>query len=338
MDQSQPTLKPFIESFDIGDPVGHLNLTLVPLGGEGRGRIDYLLAADAVAAGQLTVTEISESGSVPELLASNDGDRPVLLLDGEELVGARQNRILNTSVLLPPRSKTRIPVSCVEQGRWHSVSAAFALASVSPSKLRARKSRDVGRNLRTEGQARSDQAAVWDEVAENLAAADVPSPTMALHDMLEHRQASIASYVQALRCPPGARGVVVAIAGRFAALDAFDQPGTLERVWPRLIAGYAMDAMVQDQGKSGQFTARGAAALLEHIGQIHCLPCPTVGVGQDWRFEAEDVVGQALVIDDVCVHLCAFPNRQAVRERADGPAISPPSRRRRSRPGGDISY
>ena len=69
------------------------------------------------------ITEVDAAGSVPELIAFNPLDTPVLLYDGEELLGAKQNRILNVTVLVAPKSETKIPVSCVEQGRRHARSA-----------------------------------------------------------------------------------------------------------------------------------------------------------------------------------------------------------------------
>jgi hypothetical protein len=93
----------------------------------------------------LRVTETSEAGSVPELVVSNPLAEDVLLYDGEELLGAKQNRILNVSVLVAGKTTLSIPVSCVEQGRWRHVSADFAAAShISHAQLRRRKGREAG--------------------------------------------------------------------------------------------------------------------------------------------------------------------------------------------------
>ena len=78
---------------------------------------DYILLEEAVAAGSVVVDEVG-SGVVSRLLLHNLGDRPVLLVDGEQLVGARQNRILNTTILVPARTRLEIPVAFVQQGRW----------------------------------------------------------------------------------------------------------------------------------------------------------------------------------------------------------------------------
>ena len=80
---------------------------------------------EAIECSLLTVTEVSEGGHVPELKVINRGDKPVLLIDGEELVGAKQNRVLNTTILLKEKSETVIPVSCTEHGRWSYKSGHF---------------------------------------------------------------------------------------------------------------------------------------------------------------------------------------------------------------------
>ena len=63
---------------------------------------------------------------------SNPLDEAVLLYDGEELVGAKQNRILNVSVLVGAGAKMPIPVSCVEQGRWARSTLDFDSAMPAP--------------------------------------------------------------------------------------------------------------------------------------------------------------------------------------------------------------
>lgn len=87
--------------------------------------LEYQTMDEGLAAGTLQVTEVSESGSVPELTVTNNGDTKVLLIAGEQLVGAKQNRVLNVTVMIAPKSVMKIPVSCVERGRWGYRSRSF---------------------------------------------------------------------------------------------------------------------------------------------------------------------------------------------------------------------
>ena len=50
----------------------------------------------------------------------NPTDVAVLLYEGEEVLGAQQNRTFDVSVLVPAGASVRVPVSCVEHGRWES--------------------------------------------------------------------------------------------------------------------------------------------------------------------------------------------------------------------------
>ena len=107
--------------------------------------------ADAVtlAGESVRITEVREGGSVPDLRVANLGDVPLLLLDGEQLVGAKQNRILNMTVLVAAQSEVTIPVSFVEQGRWRYQARRSAPSDFSQyASLRAKKSAWVSRSLR----------------------------------------------------------------------------------------------------------------------------------------------------------------------------------------------
>lgn len=100
----------------------------------------YLTLKEALEKKLLLIQEVSTGGSVPELKVINHSDDPVLLLDGEELSGAKQNRVLNTTILVKGNSEVIIPVSCTEQGRWSYQTDRFYDSDIiSPSFLRAKK-------------------------------------------------------------------------------------------------------------------------------------------------------------------------------------------------------
>jgi hypothetical protein len=73
----------------------------------------------------VTIEEVSEAAPCHPASASTT-DRPVLLMDGEEPIAAKQNRVLNTTVPVAAQARLTIPVSCVEQGRWAYARRRFA--------------------------------------------------------------------------------------------------------------------------------------------------------------------------------------------------------------------
>jgi hypothetical protein len=93
----------------VGQPISHGLLTVFPLFCEVNRQVDYVLSDEAMEAGTVTVGEVSQEGSVPNLFVENKGDQRALFLEGEELRGAKQNRILNTSVLVPAHGKLPPP-------------------------------------------------------------------------------------------------------------------------------------------------------------------------------------------------------------------------------------
>jgi len=329
-------LAKFLERVEFGKRLTRRNLTIIPLHGNGHKRLDYMLGSDAICAGLLEVGEVDEGGVVPEVVVTSKAEKSVLLLEGEQLVGAKQNRILNISILLRPRSKTHIPVSCVEAGRWRDVSRYFAPGPLSHPKLRAKTSHSVTHFLREMRCPRSDQGMVWEEVDEAFEKVGASSPTAALSDAIEHRKTSLDDYVAKVAYPAGACGLLAAIDGQFVALDLFDKPETCERVWERLVRSYAFDALPTAGRRRKSFRTATADKIVGEIADAPLWKAPSVGEGQHWRLETERLVGSALIARQTCVHLAAFPRPAGHTRRGD--EISPPSVRRRARPDGGIVY
>ena len=114
-----PKLKEVTPRVRVGRAVSRKNLTVFPIfADQPVVSADYLPIGAAIRTGVGKVTEISEAGSVPKLALENLGVIPLLIIDGEELLGARQNRIANLTILAPAKKTIPIPVSCVERGRW----------------------------------------------------------------------------------------------------------------------------------------------------------------------------------------------------------------------------
>jgi hypothetical protein len=256
------------------------------------------------------VTEISQSGSVPELQVENKLDVRVFLMDGQELVGAKQNRILNTDVLVPAKSTLKIPVSCVEQGRWHHNSPSFSSGKSASHRTRSAKLARVHQNLKASGNHDADQGAVWNEVAESLKQSGATSDTSALSDAYAKREVDLGEFRRSLQLPTEAVGVAVFHGGKFQGLDLFDRHSTLQYFWESLVDSYAIDLLeapvdpAQPESNEGQLIR----SVLDRAiaGKWESFNPP--GDGNEWRMEESDLAAASLVWnDEVVVHLQVFP-------------------------------
>jgi hypothetical protein len=294
-------------NISVGSPARHQALSVYPLTyTDSCAAPGYLVLDEALATGRFRITEVSESGSVPRLLATNDYSAPVFLLDGEELVGAKQNRVLNLSIMLAPRSRTEIPVSCVEAGRWQTESQTFRSAQrVQFARGRAQKIDQVSRSLFLNCEALSDQAAVWDAISTKSARMRVASPTGAMAALFESRRDDLRDYLDAIPTTDGQLGAAYAIGDSLVGIEAFDSDMTFKKLASKLLGSYALDAM--ELKHFGEPLDGGAIrAFVQSVCLAARQPAATVGIGATVRLAANDLVGAALEVAGGCVHLAAF--------------------------------
>ncbi len=151
------TVNFYLRGMELAEPQVYEAMALFPLKSKLNPGPEYLTLSEALDTRMLEITEVSPTGSVPELRATNKGKKAVLLLDGEELVGAKQNRVLNTTIMIGPNSSVIIPVSCVERSRWHGTSPRMERSeNVMHFSLRSKKMARVHQNLEQGERFRAD--------------------------------------------------------------------------------------------------------------------------------------------------------------------------------------
>lgn len=306
-----------LAALELGPPRVYRHLVLFPLLGLPPAPARWTTLDAALAAGQLTITETSPAGHVPELQAHNTAPVPVLLLDGEELLGAKQNRVLNTTLLLRENSDTRLPVSCTEQGRWSAQSAAFAAANqVLARPARARKSASVSASLAAAAGFASDQGEVWAEIAQLQARSGTHSPTSALHDVFQALAPQLTRALTALPLVPGQSGLLVVIDGQVAGLDLVPPPELYGRLHAKLVRSYVLEALLETD-PSPPVPDRALELARGFLGQL--AGCderafPSIGYGTDHRYAGPGVAGAALVHADQVVHAAFFRLDESARQ------------------------
>ncbi len=269
----------------VGNPLQYETLTVYPLFTQPAHAVEYRLSDDALASGLVTVEEVSQEGSVPELMVENRSDTRVLFVQGEELIGAKQNRVLNTSVLVAARSRTRIPVSCVERKRWRYKSQGFQSGgSYSSSALRRILAGSVHRSLRANRGHTSDQREVWKEVERQQGALGVASETCAMADTYRSQEDGIRQFRKHLGYVGGASGMAVAIGNRLVAVDIFDKPATCQKVWSGLLSGSVLDAL-EKKPSAGSTVLSQVDRALSLLRQGPREEIASVGEGEEYRAE-----------------------------------------------------
>jgi hypothetical protein len=302
-------VKSRLQSVQIGEAQSYRNIAILPLIAPADGTFQYRTLGEALAAWDVAITEVSTSGSVPELLVVNRADKAVLLIDGEELAGAKQNRVLNTSILLKEVSETRIPVSCTEQGRWAYASKSFSESgNVMAYKTRSRKTRSVHSSLEACGAPISDQGEVWDGIAELQAKAGAHSPTSAMNDVFKAREDELRKCEEIFKPVAGQVGFVSIINGAAAGLDLVSLTAAYAKLHAKLVRSYTLEGLLDAKARSTAPESLGTQAreFIEEVCSAEARQFPSIGHGTDHRYRGKALAGAALIHEKEVIHAAFF--------------------------------
>ena len=317
------SISPFPSELQIGTPSICDNLAIVPLLNTTDPNSSYLTLDEGLSESLFQIEELDEGASVNDILFINQSDKFALLFEGEEFLGAMQNRILNVSIFVTPKTKQKIPVSCVEAGRWHHrhedrEKRRFRAANrMHYARGRAMENQAVSMNLSSSQEYRSDQSGVWEDIRLKSSRMNAESPSSASDAMYVSSEARTNEFLKSLKHEPNQVGSVFLIDGEVSGLEIFATEATHKRMLQKLIRSYALDAI--DSSMSGGGKAKDTS---RQFSKQHCVDATEkfttrlkaswtkrfdgVCTGENYRFKDDYLTGGALVHKEQLLHLCAF--------------------------------
>jgi hypothetical protein len=151
----------------------------------------------------------------------------------------------------------------------------------------------------------------------------VDSDTSASRDTFEANRARLRALEGAFALAPGQCGAVLAL-GDDLCLDAVSRPDAFALLWPKLRAGYLLDALERLDGRAT--SVERISSFVDEVAAARATRGRSAGLGEDVRLRGNGVIGSGLELDDETIQVSAFTSDDA-GERAFG-RIARPSRRR----------
>lgn len=329
----QEVIRDYLEQAKVGRKQVYKNMAIFPLLSDYSLSLEYILLDEALGGGVIEVTEVDNHGAVPNLKVHNKSPRMVLILDGEELVGAKQNRIVNTTILIARNATVVIPVSCVEQGRWtYNTPQFYSQERIMPSRMRAMKAEQVQRSVRAGGEFQADQSAIWQDISERAARRNAMSPSMAMAGIYEKDLPSLQEYLSHFTLVGYQVGAVFMMNGKVVGVDAFGKPETFSKTFKKLVESYAMDAIDWlEEGRGDKSSKSEVTRFTEGIFKCQVEVHPSVGLGKDCRMESSHLTGFALALDDQILHMCIFARLEGFKGGSRTSRMARYSRRSQNR-------
>ena len=286
--------------------IGRLAFTPLTLAG-GDGGTGIALAHEAIAAGTLEIAEKDE-GVVQELVATNKGPTPVAILEGDTLIGCKQNRVVAHSVLVAAGATAVVPVGCMQQGRWSMQGRRFSSGEMrlDPG-FRRQAVRETTTAKRLRGQPMLVQRRLWDKVESRMAAYDVASPSADYHEALFQRRYEAREELARYQRQPGDVGVLVTLDGRLVALEVTGDPQLWAGLADRTLPSYAfLAADPEEVGLLEKQPADTAAGWLERLKRAEVKTSQAVGLGEDLEIAGEGLAGAGVQLSRQPVHVAVF--------------------------------
>jgi hypothetical protein len=256
--------------------------------------------SQALKGNRLKVRELPNA-TVPEVEVENTGDKTVFLLSGEIIAGGKQTRTIRKDTIVEPKQIVKVPVFCIEHGRWTGHREFHTSSNYLPS------------TLNSAIKAGAAQGEVWHDVAARAARIEAPSATSSLDEILNSEQVQ-EGFRQAHKdlgkfSPPDTVGIAVADAytGRVVGIELFGRRDLFEELQDKLIEGYAADIVlarpVADEKEAREIGEKDVQDFIARILSLEVRYEDTPGSGRGIDLSSGALNGKGVALGDHVIHL-----------------------------------
>ena len=281
-----------MRKLELGTPVILGNMLLIPILGD-----ECKLEVIPLEEGQARGLRIKETGAIDRAVVENPLEYDVFVMDGEELLGARQDRIAVHSEVVSKESEIEIDVVCVEKGRWEG-EGDFRVGFTAFPRLRMSLSFGSKDGL---------QETVWSLVDRKLETLRISSATRSLHHSFLERESELELYTH-WEPEDGAVGVMAFSNRGFLCCDIFSDRKLFLSLKDKLLKGYALDALEDRiRGRSFNIDINRAVRYWKDIEGVRRVLRNERETSVEEVLSGERVRGKRLVYQEVALHETFFP-------------------------------
>ena len=291
-------------NFNVSEPVEKNNITTFFLSSIEKNNNKYLSFSEAIAKNQVQISEVNKEGLLTKLSVSNKSSDNIIILNGELIIGTqiRQDRIVDSTVLIPGYATVLINTFCGEQYRWsprlsNKISTSESLYF---SSGRANNAADINTKL-------SKQCRIWSEISEKISDFNVKSFTNSVDQIYKKKKVNVEEIVNFFKIPSEAVGVALGINHQLVNIDIFSNNCMMQIYLPKIIRSIALDSFKKISKKS-YLKKKDVHRFLRQIHQANKQKRKVVegALGEELQFNSESVAASILYHKEQTVHFSAF--------------------------------
>lgn len=299
-------LKKLFDNFEYTSMQSYENMSVIGIkSNKNYNNIDILPLKKGLQMGLVKIDEL-KNADVNKLNVTNNAITPLLILDGEELIGAKQNRIANATYIIPPKTNMQIRVSCTEAGRWKYTTNHFKYSGhFAEANLRKAKAQDVTKSLKTSGTRKSNQARIWNHISEVSNNLKVESKTSAMREIYTNNKAKINKYLDNFKDENNTIGSIILINNEVSGIELLFNTTLYKENHRKLIESYIPEA-IQRKNEDHNNKSIDVDEFINEIITSKIEEYKPDGIGVDVRVESEDIIGSTILLENNPINASFF--------------------------------